>query len=661
MWKNQGWADFRMNMPIKRVSAFWLGLAVLVVIAAVLRVMTTNFSLPFVDHPDEPVFYQQARVWRGQFDLNGYLDNYPPVFIATNVVAQWLLEAVGQTGLSVTVHALRLLSAVANVLTLVFIALSARCIAGDLAGWIAGAAWAVAPSVVLPGVYATPDPLVYLWVSLALWLGIEAALDPRRERWCVWSFAVGVLAILTKYPVLTAVAPGGLVALAVLRRDRRRGLRYLAIQGLMGVALVVFLLFLYPISNVQREGETAREQGLTNILNPNRVLDNLYFAIYPLEPIAFELLVGGGVIAWLFAWRTRLPRAKTWGIGLAALLLVTIPWLAASFSAVTANSRLKDVLPATTAACVLLGAAAAQIVFIVPERWKKPGMLLVPLPLVALVFVPQLKQSWDTARASLLPDSRVALRQWADINLDPGTVIVDISNDKTFNPFWGGLLGRKWFDWWTTKNVMEYSLDEWHNQRGMSYAVIPQDEWAAMQDSSDGQAYLAHMLHLKDFTAPPQEARGPEFVVYRLWRMQVESDLHFGDAIRLVGYDHSTQQVKPGDSFTLRLYWQASSRPATDYSLFVHLTPLDAPSPLAQIDGAPAVPERPAPTWDSPNETLISPSFTLTLPADLPAGTYRVLIGLYDYHTNVRLPISDGKTGTALGDSFEIAQVTVGK
>jgi hypothetical protein len=261
--------------------------------------------------------------------------------------------------------------------------------------------------------------------------------------------------------------------------------------------------------------------------------------------------------------------------------------------------------------------------------------------------------------ARRLPDRRVALRQWVDVNLTPGTVLVDQENHKTFNPIWGGIPYRNWVDWWVTDNIMEHSVAEWRDERGMSYSVIPRYEWEQMTATEDGRAYLGEMLLLRDFFAPP-DARGPEMIVYRLWRPEHETQVAFGDAIQLVGYDLSASDLQPEDTLTTRLYWQTTATPSDNYSLFIHLVPTDEYTVMAQADGAPTVPERPTLTWTDPGETLISPQFSLAIPADLPPAEYRIMIGLYNFTTGARLSVTDAD-GNPSGDALELAQVTVGE
>lgn len=77
--------------------------------------------------------------------------------------------------------------------------------------------------------------------------------------------------------------------------------------------------------------------------------------------------------------------------------------------------------------------------------------------------------------------------------------------------------------------------------------------------------------------------------------------------------------------FTITLAWQAGAVIDTPYTVFVHITPPDAPSPLtAQDDAWPAQGTRPTPTW-VPGEVVLDAH---PLPG-LPPGNYRVRVGLY--------------------------------
>ena len=52
------------------------------------------FSLPYIDHPDEPSSYYKALEYRGLYKLNGW-DGYPPANLGLNVLVQLATEALG--------------------------------------------------------------------------------------------------------------------------------------------------------------------------------------------------------------------------------------------------------------------------------------------------------------------------------------------------------------------------------------------------------------------------------------------------------------------------------------------------------------------------------------------------------------------------------------
>ncbi len=626
---------------------FAVGLAAVALTAAVLRLTGFSFSLPYVDHVDEPNFYLAGLEWRGLFDNGNYYDGYPPAYLALQAAAQPALEAAGVAGLAPTVQVMRLVSIAASLGTLICIALTARLAAGDLAGLVAGAAWALSPIAVENGVYAIPDPLVYFFTALALWLSAAALADPRRRAWSVWGLAAAVSAVLLKYPVLPVVGAPLAAGLLIWRRDRQP--RYLLAQ--IGLALTVTLwFFLVYTADIQPEGseyEAVSQGGLQGFLDAGRVLNNVHQALLPLGPLAFALYAAAGALAWLAAPRLGRPRAAWLPAALSLYLLLTVPWVAAAYIAVELD-RARVVLPATTAACVLLGMAVGQIGALLPRRWGA----LAAAPLAALVFLPQAQADLTLIQDRLLPDRRVALRQWFDASLDPGTVLVYRDNHKTFNPIWGGIPHRRWVDWIETADITEKPAEVWRGAHGVSYAALPRADVEALQATAAGRAYLAELLHLRDFFAPPP-ARGPETAFFRLWRMEHPLEAAFGSDIALAGWDDEGAP-QPGETLTLRLYWRALDRPDDNYSLFVHLAALGDPTPLAQFDGPPAAPDRPTLTWDAPGETLISPPLALALPPDLPPGAYRVLAGLYDYDTGARLPLN----GTA-ADALELFRFTV--
>jgi hypothetical protein len=147
--------------------------------------------------------------------------------------------------------------------------------------------------------------------------------------------------------------------------------------------------------------------------------------------------------------------------------------------------------------------------------------------------------------------------------------------------------------------------------------------------------------------------------VYRLWRMERETEVSFGEGIHLVGYD---QQMTDA-TLSLRLYWRANVSPEAEYSLFVHLTPQDSREAVVQWDGPPAMSSRPTYTWTEPGETIVGEWISVDFPADIPPGEYRVLVGLYDFYSGQRLPVTDSAPGSIEGvlegDSVHLLNLSV--
>ena len=113
---------------------------------------------------------------------------------------------------------------------------------------------------------------------------------------------------------------------------------------------------------------------------------------------------------------------------------------------------------------------------------------------------------------------------------------------------------------------------------------------------------------------------------------------NFGDQIGLLGYNLGDSFLTPGASLNLTLFWTPRGRPTQDYTVFVHL--LDSEGQLrGQADSPPTSGKYPTSVWDA-GET-IADLHTLSLAPDLPAGEYRVAIGLYDPQTGQRLSVVD--------------------
>jgi hypothetical protein len=135
-----------------------------------------------------------------------------------------------------------------------------------------------------------------------------------------------------------------------------------------------------------------------------------------------------------------------------------------------------------------------------------------------------------------------------------------------------------------------------------------------------------------------------------------------GEQIKLVGArlqgadlgDGAVPHVEAMPVLPLMLAWQALRPPAADYVTFVHLIAPDG-TVAKQYDRAPLQGVAPTTLWREGD--ILLDGYDLDIPANLPPGDYRLLVGLYDLATLTRLPVQID--GMPVGDSIHVATVTV--
>jgi hypothetical protein len=108
----------------------------------------------------------------------------------------------------------------------------------------------------------------------------------------------------------------------------------------------------------------------------------------------------------------------------------------------------------------------------------------------------------------------------------------------------------------------------------------------------------------------------------------------FGPALRLVGYDLPGERFQGGASLPLTLYWQASAKLGTDYTVFVHVVSHSGEI-AAQWDAMPR--QNTFLTTDWPVGEMVDDPHPVPLPENMPAGRYRIVLGVYDPRTVERL------------------------
>jgi hypothetical protein len=116
---------------------------------------------------------------------------------------------------------------------------------------------------------------------------------------------------------------------------------------------------------------------------------------------------------------------------------------------------------------------------------------------------------------------------------------------------------------------------------------------------------------------------------------------HFGEHIALVDYALNGEAFHPGDVLQTVLDWRtdASLASAQSYKIFLQLLNSDGVL-VAQRDTLPVSGSRPTESWQVGE--IIADRQGLSLPADLPAGDYQLIVGLYEAdNPSVRLPVGE--------------------
>ncbi len=113
----------------------------------------------------------------------------------------------------------------------------------------------------------------------------------------------------------------------------------------------------------------------------------------------------------------------------------------------------------------------------------------------------------------------------------------------------------------------------------------------------------------------------------------------FAGELRLVGSSGGDGLFRPGDTVALSLFWQARTRPARAYVVFVQLQ--DAAGKPWALTETPDLGNGYTLDRLGPGQAVRA-QYSLLIPATAPDGTYRLVAGLLDPLTRQRVPASQG-------------------
>ncbi|MBN2304058.1 MAG: glycosyltransferase family 39 protein, partial [Anaerolineae bacterium] len=638
-----------LSLSRKHVSLL-IALVALVLGALVVRLLVADRYLPVVDWGDELNMYTLARHWRGVEGFpqnNERLAGYSPAYIWFSMGVQELVETWKGAWVSVPeyIYPLRIIAAVAGMLTTLCMAVSGWRLGGPVAGWLAGLIWAFSPAIIPYETLAISAPLIFLMAAVAI-LAAILAWQRQSFRWSTLSLIAGIAAVYLKYPAVFVLIPWGLVTLALALRRYRTHWPWLVIQTALAAGSAAYLIWGYDmfrmtIPESTRFRSIIENEGPLGLVRQPGNTDNYRFS---LKPFGSDALFYGGIIAGALAWivsRWRWPqhgRRVDWrAVAILVVYAVVGIWVTTTGSVVRDISRIRFVLPVTVGWVLIWALAITQIGYTLQALLKRRAQYRIATGgIVAAVtlafFVPAAVDLTGVIKDFRRTDSRAVLWDWSDTNVPPDGRILILKSSVLYDAYnrpWRGYDGVTNFDWWLVDDVAEETPAGWWD-RGITYLAL------ASQDMNRGgetlAAYTDDLLLLKHLDV--HSGVGPsEIFFYRMLPPDQTSDEVFGNQIRLVGYDLDTDGATPGGQVYFRPYWQIVRPPDDNYSMFVHFYPADSVDILAQADTAPTNTKRLTLLWDDPAEILIGADVFVPLPDDLPPGEYRLAVGLYNWQT----------------------------
>lgn len=114
--------------------------------------------------------------------------------------------------------------------------------------------------------------------------------------------------------------------------------------------------------------------------------------------------------------------------------------------------------------------------------------------------------------------------------------------------------------------------------------------------------------------------------------------ISLGGRVELVGYDISTDAVKPGETLSLTLTWRALQEMTTDYTVFTHLLAPDG-SMTGQLDRQPVQGRYPTTLWAEGE--VITDTYAIPVSDLAPPGEHLLEVGMYVPETGLRLAVED--------------------
>lgn len=142
---------------------------------------------------------------------------------------------------------------------------------------------------------------------------------------------------------------------------------------------------------------------------------------------------------------------------------------------------------------------------------------------------------------------------------------------------------------------------------------------------------------------------------------QVPTEANWDNQIELVGYDLAENELEPGATITINLYFKPLVDMAKNYIVFIHLWGEPDPESgniiYGQQDREPCFQSYPTSFWHVGE--VVRDTFSFSIAPEVKAGTYRLAVGIYRWPELTRLPLVESNLASE-GDAIILREVQIG-
>jgi 4-amino-4-deoxy-L-arabinose transferase-like glycosyltransferase len=588
------------------------------------------------------------------------VDSHPPLYYS--VMHEWFRVA------GTTVFAIRYVSVVGSLLLVASLIALARKLVDARTGIVVGVLIAINPYDIYYAQDARPYPLA-TWLGVLSTLILWQALCHRRWRdWLIYGGLIAVLAYTHYYFFIIVAFQALFVAWDAWQR-RTIPWQYAVVGAMAGMLYLPWLVYNWDLVRNYR-GYVESANLIASLGRPLLAFAGGQLLSPPISWVNGAILwplLGLGTVG---LWHVNPPartadyrRKALWLVVLYLIVPLLVVFFVSRFRPIFSERYLALASPAfflligaglTWSLCRLrtwlrVGSAVAAIAFLVTggmalaNYYTNPAFAKSPpwrdvldhirrkaLPGDILVYTaPMPEILYYNERAGRLPTTLIPYEEH-----DPLPRVVKALGDTL------AVHPRVWL------------IQLPASSRQVASNVEP---WLDRHSVRLDQTFF-RILHLGLYQSPMEFAKT---MTSQVARFAVSSDQPEGtiqlEGFHLGGGTSSPFTIEPGKKLVLTLVWRALDRPATSYTVFTHIIGRDG-TLWGQWDNPPVRGTYPTNNW-MPGETVFD-QYLIPLKDDIPAGTYSVLVGLYDATSGARLSVLD-ENAQLIGDSLRLSQSVV--